>query len=105
MKVLNNYSKSKRLNGTKEGVIGKNLYLLDKNNNLIHVGDYVRYAEYTGYVLYNPESREYGVALDYSLWYGDNKYDINGYGKFVSLPMDNGAKLELEIFTPINEAV
>ena len=63
------------------------------------------YAEYTGYVLYNPESREYGVALDYSLWYGDNKYDINGYGKFVSLPMDNGAKLELEILTPINEAV
>ena len=47
MKVLNNYSKSKRLNGTKEGVIGKNLYLLDKNNYLIHVGDYVRYAEYT----------------------------------------------------------
>lgn len=101
MKVLNNYNKQKRLNGTTKGKIGTNLYLLDKNNKYIHVGDYIRYSKYTGYVLYNHNSEQYGVALDYSNWYGDNKYDINSYGKFIDIPMDNGAKMDLEIITPI----
>lgn len=102
MKVLNNYRKSKRLSGTTKGIIGTELKIMDKNNILIHVGDFVKYFEYQGYVLYNPESQEYGVALDYSLWYGDDVLDINGYGKFVSIPMDNGAKMDLEIVKPIS---
>lgn len=67
------------------------------NGKHICVGDFVMYGEYKGIVLFNPARDSYGIALDYSMWYGDNPYDINSYGKFIEIPMDNGAKLELEI--------
>lgn len=28
--------------------------------------------------------------------YGDDKYDINSYGKFIDIPMDNGTKMEIK---------
>ena len=85
-----------RLSGTSKGRLGTELSILDKNNNKLIIGDSIRYGEYQGVLLYNHHSNEYGVALDYSMWYGDNKYDINSYGKFISIPLDNGAKMELE---------
>ena len=95
-KVLNNNNKSRRLNGSTKGKIGLTLSIKDKNNKVLCVGDYIYYGNYKGFLLYNHHSDEYGIALEHSQWYGDNKYDINSYGKFISIPMDNGAKMELE---------
>ena len=95
-KVLNNYCKTKRLNGTSKGKIGTLLQLMDKNRELLSIGDTVRYGEYKGVLLYNHHLEQYGVALDYSMWYGDDKYNIDSYGKFIEIPMDNGARMEIE---------
>lgn len=94
-KVLRNYNKSKRLNGTPEGKIGTILGLMDKYGNYLVVGDEVRYGKYYGVLLYDPGCRGYGVAVSYSMWYGNDKYDIASYGKFVEIPMDNGARMEI----------
>ena len=32
----------------------------------------------------------------HSMWYGDDEYDINSYGKFIKIPLDNGAKMQIE---------
>jgi hypothetical protein len=96
-KILKNYSKSKRLNGVLEGKIGTILGLIDKDKNFLLVGDTIRYGNYEGVILYEPERKGYGVALTCSMWYGDDKYDINSYGKFIDLPMDNGARMEIEL--------
>ena len=95
-KVLNNYNKSKRINGTSKGKIGTVLHLMDKNKERLSVGDTVRYGEYQGVLLYNHHYDQYGIALDYSMWYGDDKYNIDSYGKFIDIPMDNGARMEIE---------
>ena len=98
-KVLNNPNKSKRLSGTTKGKVGTVLNLLDKNKETLCVGDFVKYSSYQGILLYNHYSDEYGVALDYSMWYGDDKYNIDSYGKFLAIPMDNGARMEIEKFS------
>lgn len=95
-KVLNNYNKSKRLNGTSKSRIGTVLHLMDRNKEILSVGDTVRYGEYQGVLLYNHHYDQYGIALDYSMWYGDDKYNIDSYGKFINIPMDNGARMEIE---------
>lgn len=94
-KVLHNYKKSKRITGENKSRIGTVLNILDKHNNILCVGDGLIYRGRKGVLLYNPAYKEYGIALEYSMWYGDNKYDINSYGKFIIIPMDNGAKMEL----------
>lgn len=95
-KILNNNNKSKRINGTSKGKIGTPLKIRDKNNNYLTVGDNIKYGDYQGVLLYNPSYNQYGIALTYSMWYGNNKYDIKSYGKFIEIPMDNGARMELE---------
>lgn len=95
-KILKNNRKSKRMCGYKEGKIGAILNLLDKNDTILCVGDEVKYGDYRGIILYSNTHKDYGVAISDSMWYGDNKYDINSYGKFVSIPKDNGAKMLLE---------
>lgn len=95
-KILTNNFKSKRIHGTKEGRFGTQLNLLDKNKELLSVGDHIRYGKCEGILLYNYHYDEYGIALDSSMWYGDNKYDIDSYGKFISIPMDNGGRMEIE---------
>lgn len=95
-KILRNYNKSKRLKGTSEGRYGTILGLMDKNKNWLVVGDEVKYRKYHGILLYEPIRKGYGVALLDSMWYGNDKYDINSYGKFVDIPMDNGTRMEIE---------
>lgn len=95
-KVLNNYNKSKRLTGTSKGRVGTLLKIHDKNNTQLHVGDRLRYRGCEGILLYNHEYNEYGVAISDSKWYGDDEYSINSYGKFFLLPMDDGARMEIE---------
>lgn len=95
-KVLNNYSKSKRLTGTSKGRIGTSLKIHDRNNTQLCVGNRLRYRGYEGILLYNHEYNEYGVAVSDSKWYGDNEHSISSYGKFLAIPMDDGARMEIE---------
>lgn len=95
-KILKNNRKSKRMNGVSKGKIGTALPIMDKNGNTLAVGDRIRYSEYEGILLYNPAWKRYGVAIDGSLWYGDDPYNIDSYGKFMDIPMDNGARMEIE---------
>ena len=95
-KVLKNNNKSKRQNGTNKGKIGTQLCILDRFGNLLSVGDKIKYGKYKGILLYNHYYDQYGVATDDSMWYGDDKYNIDSYGKFIEIPMDNGARMEIE---------
>lgn len=96
-KILRNNNKSKRISGTKKGRIRTQLNIIDKNMNALSVGDVIKYGEYKGILLYNHHYNQYGVALDDSMWYGSDKYNIDSYGKFIEIPMDNGARMELEL--------
>lgn len=91
-----NHRKSNRINGSPKGRIGTQLNLMDKNKSALSVGDTVQYGEYKGVLLYNHHYGQYGIALDYSMWYGTDKYNIDSYGKFIEIPMDNGARMEIE---------
>ncbi len=96
-KILENNNKSKRLNGTKKGRIGTKLCIIDKLGNVLSVGDKIKYGKYKGVLLYNHYYDQYGIALTNSMWYGDDKYNIDSYGKFIEIPMDNGGRMELEL--------
>jgi len=98
-KRLKNYNKSKRLNGTKKGKIGTELCIMDKFRNLLSIGDEIKYGKYKGILLYNPYCDQYGVALHDSMWYSDDKYNIDSYGNFVEIPMDNGGRMEIELIS------
>lgn len=95
-KILTNHSKSQRINGTTLGKIGTLLNIQDKHNNWLVVGDRVKYGDNIGILLYNYHYKEYGIALEDSNYYGDDIYNIDSYGKFVNIPMDNGGKLTIE---------
>ena len=74
--------------------IGTPLSILDKNNNVLYIGDTIKYKEYQGILLYNFEYEEYGIF--FGQWYGEDIYDSNSYGKFIGIPMDNGARMTIE---------
>lgn len=95
-KILKNNNKSQRVNGTKKGKIGTLSCLMDRSRNFLSVGDEMRYEEYRGIFLFNHHCDCYGVALTDYMWYGDDKYNINSYGKFIEIPMDNGARMKIE---------
>lgn len=96
-KILHNYNKSQRKSGDKRGKIGLQLPIMDKNGTYLSVGDMIQYGKYyEGRLLFNPSYNQYGVAIRWSMWYGDDEYNIDSYGKFVDIPMDNGARMEIE---------
>lgn len=88
---------------SKKERIGLPTGLLDRNRIEIMTGDIVRLKGTTyrcpvkGPVMWNRHYNTYGIFLDYSLWYGDNPYDPDCYGKFVEIPADNGMRMELEL--------
>ena len=98
-KILKNNNKSKRINGTTKSKIGTPLNIVDKHMNNLSVGDEIKYGKYKGMLLYNHHYNRYGAALDYSMWYGNDKYNIDSYGKFIDIPMDNGARMEIELIS------
>lgn len=101
-KILKNNNKSKRVNGTVKGKIGTPLNIIDKHRNCLSVGDEVKYGKYKGILLYNHYYDQYGIALDHSMWYGNDKYNIDSYGKFIDIPMDNGGRMEIELVSSVN---
>ena len=94
-KRLKNNKKSKEIHGTSKGRIGLPLNIKDKDNLILSVGDNIKLHEYIGILLYNYHCNKYGIALEDSQWYGDDKYSIDSYGKFIEIPMDNGARMEI----------
>ena len=70
--------------------------------NILSVGDEIKYWQYKGILLYNHYYNQYGIALDYSMWYRADKYDIDSYGKFIDIPMDNGARMEIELISHVS---
>ena len=94
-KVLKNNQKSNRISGTSKGRIGFPLPIRDRNGEKLCVGDHIKYGEYEGIILHNHYSDQYGIAVNNSMWCGEDVYNIDSYGKFVPIPMDNGARMEI----------
>lgn len=85
-----------------KGKIGTPLNIIDKHRTSLAAVDEVKYGEYKGILLYNHHYDQYGVALGYSMWHGDDKYNIDSYGKFIDISMDNGARMEIELVSSVN---
>ncbi len=83
--------------------IGTILGIQDKNNEWLCSGDYVACGSYEGRIflkkpmIKNSHKVKYAtIALNYSMWYGDNEFDLESYGKFIHVKLDNGSKMDLE---------
>ena len=84
-----------KLAGTSK--IGVPLKIHDKNGNELHTGDSIIWNGEECIILWNDYFEEYWAFLCYSKWYGDNIYDRNSYGKGYTLPMDDGARMCIEL--------
>ena len=82
---------------SKNEKIGIPTGLIDKFGNEILSGAKVRIKpDYEGIVLYHRDMEQFG--LFFGLWYGEkNPYDPDCYGKYISIPKDNGMRMEIEI--------
>lgn len=82
--------------------IGEFSGLFDKNNIPIRWGDYVLWEGKkhcaglgdSGILLKNELGQP---TIYYGMWYGDDKYDPNSYGKCCVVPADNGARMHITI--------
>ena len=85
--------------------IGISTGLLDRHGKEIVTGDKVLLinSSIDGVVLYNRYAGRFGVFYSYSMWYGDNLYNPDSYGKYISIPADNGMRMEIEILTTKDE--
>lgn len=92
-------SSSYRVNGTQKGRLGTILGIQDRNRNYLKVGDKVKIIKENqcGIIFYNHYTKSYCIAYCYSQWYGDNKYDIDSYGKAFDIKLDNGYRMEIEL--------
>lgn len=88
--------KSYRMNGHKNCRIGIPIGIHDKNGVELCTGDKIRWGEYEGIVLWNKSYNQYWFLISSSMWYGDDVYNDESYGKGFELHMDNGARMEIE---------
>ena len=79
--------------------IGISTGLLDMFGNEFLSGTKVRINPcHEGVVLYNRDMKCFGLFL--GLWYGNkDPYNSDCYGKFISIPKDNGMRMEIEIIS------
>jgi hypothetical protein len=77
--------------------------LLDVNGDEIRTGDtiHIKSRNYTGIVLWHRDYQCFGLFM--GMWYGDNPYDADSYGKFITIPADNGMRMELETVRKEND--
>lgn len=96
-KILHNYRKSNKINGSKRGRIGTILGVQDKNEEYLVVGDevFISCFDIEGIILYNYNYKEYRIHYNYNYNYG-NIYNINAYSHSIKLLLDNGMKVYLE---------
>lgn len=87
-------SKSKAT--SKFSKLGTPLKIQDKNNNQLCCGDIIKVYNEECIILYDSTNKEYKACLIRSMWYGNNTYDINCYGKAYTIRMDDGQRMEIE---------
>ena len=91
-------SNNHKINGPGMNKIGSILGIQDKNGNWLYCGDYIKCGKYEGRIFCE---NDFGkslatLCLNYSLWYGDNEFDPNCYGKAIHIKLDNGSKMQIE---------
>lgn len=96
-KILHDYRKSNKLNGSSKGRIGTILGVQDKNGEYLVVGDKIFISCYSleGIILYNYNFGEYRIFFDYHPQEGDI-YNIKAYNNSIKLRLDNGMKKYIE---------
>ena len=87
--------KEHRINGHKNCRIGIPLGIHDKHGNELYTGDTVGWGNYDGILLWNIVNNCYMFCISYSMWYGDDIYNAESYGKGFELNMDDGARMEM----------
>ena len=80
--------------------LGDQTKLQDRNGNLLHIGDKISYQPEVGRLLILDNRMM--LLLSYSMWYGDDEFSVSSYGKCISIPEDNGGKLDLELLESYN---
>lgn len=75
-------------------------HFVDKNGKTIRERDkvYCRLDDGTmveSRILYHKENKEYMVLFKYSMWYGEDEFDYNSYGKGFDLKEVKPEDLEL----------
>ena len=85
-----------RISGCSNCRIGLPIGICDKNNKPLLSGDKISYGGVACIILWNMTYSEWWAMILNSKWYGDNLYNADSYGKGYKLPMDNGARMEIE---------
>ena len=101
-KQLHNYTKENK-NKNFPNKVGARTPLLDKNNNVICIGDKVLFSRpvkgsYMGYIFYDHKAKSYVLAFGY---YTSTIFSLKNFGKTIYIPLDNGAKAHLTIIEPV----
>ncbi len=73
---------------------------VDKNGNTLRERDKVRCRLEDGFwhdgiILYHKDAKQYMVLFKYSMWYGNDEFDYNSYGKGYVLKNVKPEDLEL----------
>ena len=80
--------------------LGDQTKLQDRDGNLLHIGDKISYQSEIGRLLVL--NNQVMLFLSYSMWYGDKELLTSSYGKCISIPEDNGGKVNLELLESYN---
>ena len=82
---------------------GLPLGIHDMNGTELYIGDIIRWYQGDTYVvciiLFNSNYKTIDAMVRNSMRYGDNMYnmyDENSYGKSYQIPMDDGARMQIE---------
>lgn len=78
--------------------VGIHTGLFERNGRELVTGNKVRFISsgYEGILLWHREQKCFGIFR--GLWYGDqDPYNAGCYGKFIPVPKDQGAKMDLEL--------
>ena len=95
-KRLNNPNKSHRLSGHKMCRLGLPLGIHDCNGKELHTGDVIKWCDVECILLYVTACRAVKACICTS-WYGNDIYDSNNYGKAYDLPLDDGARMTMQL--------
>lgn len=72
--------------------------IIDRFGNELLTGDRILSIAdgLDGRLLYSRHAKQFRFCYSYSMWYGDDPYDADSYGKSFNIPTDNGMKMHIE---------